>query len=98
MPALVWVAPEGRPRHFPIYKKIISIGRAGAADVSIASSTLADFHAQIVFDGRDFSLGELDRKGPIRVNGKKKRRTKVFHNDKITLGDVELVFSIYDEP
>jgi transcriptional regulator with GAF, ATPase, and Fis domain len=97
MPTLRWVAPEGRPRSFPVYKKITSIGRAAGNDVSIDSSELAEYHAQIVFDGRDFNLGEVDRDGAILLNGKKKRRAKVFHNDKITLGDVELVFSLYDE-
>ena len=31
------------------------------------------------------------------INGKKKRRCKLFHNDRIRLGNAELVFSVYDE-
>ncbi len=97
MPTVRWVAREGRPKSFPVYKKITSIGRAAANDVAIDEPTLAEYHAQIVFDGRDFNLGEVDRYGAIAINGKKKRRAKIFHNDKITLGDVDLVFSLYDE-
>jgi len=98
MPCLKWIVPQGRPRLFPIYKKITSIGRAGGNDVGIeTSSALADYHAQIVFDGRDFNLSEVDRNGEIQINGKKKRRAKLFHNDRLLLGDVELVFSLYDE-
>ncbi len=96
MPSLKWMAAEGRPRIFPIYKKITAIGRGGANDVSIDDPGLEEFHAQLVFDGRDFLLSDVD-KAPVFVNGKKKRRAKIFHNDRIQLGEVELVFSVYDE-
>ncbi len=97
MPTVRWLLREGRPKSFPVYKKITSLGKAAGNDVSIEDPSLADYHAQIVFDGRDFNLGEVDRDGAILINGKKKRRAKIFHNDKITLGEVDLVFSLYDE-
>ena len=95
MPSLKWIVAQGRPRVFPIYKKITSVGRGGANDVSIDEASLSEFHAQLVFDGRDFAIAEM--KGKLTVNGKKKKKTKIFHNDKLQLGDVELVFSVYDE-
>ncbi len=97
MPSLKWIVPEGRPRMFGIYKRVTSIGRAGANDVAIDSGSLRDHHAQIVFDGRDFSVNAVDPSSVLRVNGKKKRKSKIFHHDKLGLGDVELVFSLYDE-
>ncbi|MFT5356948.1 MAG: transcriptional regulator with GAF, ATPase, and Fis domain [Polyangiales bacterium] len=97
MPNLKWIVPEGRPLAFPIYKTITTVGRAATNDVTITEPSVSDFHAQLVFDGRDFNLSEADGDGTIQVNGKKKRRTKIFHNDRLLLGDVELTFSIYDE-
>jgi transcriptional regulator with GAF, ATPase, and Fis domain len=97
MPCLKLVATSGRPRIFPIYKKITTIGRAGGNDVCIDSEHVADYHAQIVFDGRDFNLAEVDRHGDIAINTKKKRRAKLLHNDRLELGGVELLFSLYDE-
>jgi transcriptional regulator with GAF, ATPase, and Fis domain len=97
MPCVKWIAPEGRPEVFSVYKKITSIGRAPSNDVAIDHPSLADFHAQIVFDGRDFNLSEVDRQGDIQLNGKKKRRSKIVHQDRIRLGEVELVFSVFDE-
>jgi transcriptional regulator with GAF, ATPase, and Fis domain len=97
MPCLKWSAPVGKPRTFPIFKKITSIGSAGGNDVCLDNGELADYHAQIIFDGRDFNLSEVDTHGKILVNGKKKRRSKLIHNDRVTLGDVELTFSLYDE-
>jgi len=97
MPSLKWIVPKGRPRVFAIYKRVTSIGRAGANDVAIDSDSLRDHHAQVVFDGRDFSLNAVDPESTILVNGKKKKKSKIFHNDKLTLGEEELVFSLYDE-
>ncbi len=96
MPSVKWVVPQGRPRVFAVFKKITSLGRGAANDVVLDDRTIAEHHAQIVFDGRDFTAQEVD--GALSVNGKRKRKAKIFHNDRLTLGDhVELVFSVYDE-
>ena len=97
MPSLKWMAPQGRPRVFGIYKRVTSIGTAGANDIVIDSRSLEPHHAQIVFDGRDFTIASVDAGATIAVNGKKKKKSKIFHNDKLTLSEVELVFSLYDE-
>lgn len=97
MPSLKWVVSEGRPRTFPIFKKITTIGRGAANDVRIDDASLEEFQARIVFDGRDFSLTEDDSASGQHINGKKKRRAKIFHNDRIQMGEIELVFSVYDE-
>ncbi|HHH31038.1 MAG TPA: GAF domain-containing protein, partial [Polyangiaceae bacterium] len=97
MPSLKWIKAEGRPQIFVVYKKITSIGRGQGNDVCVPDSGLAEYHAQIVFDGKDFALSEVDRKGELRINGKKKRRGKIIHGDRITVGPVELQFSIFDE-
>ncbi len=97
MPSLKWMRSEGRPHVFPIFKRVTAIGRAIANDVCIDSASIEAHHAQLVFDGRDFSIATLDGPEPLLVNGKRKRKSKIFHNDKFQLGDEELVFSLYDE-
>jgi transcriptional regulator with GAF, ATPase, and Fis domain len=97
MPSLKLVPAAGKPRAFAIYKKITTIGRMMGNDVCVEGVGVSDYHAQIVFDGRDFNLSEVDRDGTIEINGKSKRRTKLVHNDRLTFGNVELVFSVYDE-
>jgi len=97
MPCLKSVQPQGRPKIFPIYKKITSVGSAAGNDVVLERPSVAEYHCQIVFDGRDFNLNEIDREGELQINGKKKRRGKLEHNDRLLVGDVELVFSVYDE-
>lgn len=97
MPSLKQILPSGPPQILPIYKKITSIGSARGNDVVITGEGIADYHVQIVFDGKDFNLAEIDKKADIQVNGKKKRRTRLVHNDRIDLGSGHLVFSLYDE-
>jgi transcriptional regulator with GAF, ATPase, and Fis domain len=91
------MVPNGKPRLFPIYKKITSVGRAGGNDVSVEEESLADYHAQVIFDGREFNFSEVDARADMLLNGKKKRRGKLLHGDRLTLGSVDLVFSLYDE-
>ncbi|MBN1655618.1 MAG: sigma 54-interacting transcriptional regulator [Deltaproteobacteria bacterium] len=97
MPSLKWIVATGRPRVFPIYKKITTIGRAGGNDVSIDAEGMADYHVQLFFDGRDFNICEVDTQSEIKINGKKKRRAKLYHGDRLTLSAEEVVFSLFDE-
>jgi pSer/pThr/pTyr-binding forkhead associated (FHA) protein len=98
MPLLKWFPPEGPPRGFVLYKPVTTVGRALGNDVAIPDEHLAETHVQVLFDGRDFNLEEVDKQAEILVNGKKKRRTRLVHGDRITLSNVELSFSIFDEP
>ncbi len=98
MPLLKWFPPQGSARTFVLYKPVSTLGRALGNDVTVPDPAVADTHAQIVFDGRDFNLEEVDRQGEILVNGKKKRRTRLVHGDRVTLGTSDLQFSMFDEP
>ncbi|MFO0664762.1 MAG: sigma 54-interacting transcriptional regulator [Polyangiaceae bacterium] len=101
MPILKWFPSQGAPKSFVLHKPVSTIGRAASNDVAVTAVTaeqLSDVHAQIVFDGRDFNLEEVDRQGEILINGKKKRRARLVHGDRVTLGETQLAFSMFDEP
>ncbi len=71
MPTLKWFPTQGSPRVFALLKPVSTIGRALGNDVAIPLPALAETHAQILFDGRDFNLEELDKQGEILINGTK---------------------------
>ena len=98
MPILKWFPPQGSPRTYVLYKPMSTVGRALGNDVAVMTGGISETHAQVLFDGRDFNLEEVDKTGEILINGKKKRRARLVHGDRITLGDAELQFSIFDEP
>jgi transcriptional regulator with GAF, ATPase, and Fis domain len=97
MPTLKHFAEQGTPALFSVHKPVTTIGRALGNDVSLKASGVADHHAQIVFDGRDFVLEEIDRVADIAINGKKKRRARLVHGDRLQLGAAELGFSMFAE-
>ncbi|MEO7113410.1 MAG: sigma 54-interacting transcriptional regulator [Polyangiaceae bacterium] len=101
MPTLKHFAALGAPTQHAVHKPMTTIGRALGNDVTIKASGVADHHVQIMFDGRDFILEEIDRDADIAINGKKKRRARLVHNDRIQLGSqsggAELSFSMFAE-
>ncbi len=97
MPCLRKLGASGRGQVFPIYKSVTALGSAGGNDVALEGPGVAPWHAQVVFDGRDFSLDEVDPVAEIQINGKRKRRARLAHNDHIHLGETELLFSLLEE-
>src|SRR5690349_17935633 len=97
MPTLKYFAAAGAPRLYCVHKPLTTIGKALGNDVAVAGAGVAEHHAQILFDGRDFVLEELDRDADICINGKRKRRARLVHGDRIQLGSVEVAFSMFAE-
>jgi len=95
MPTLKYFPREGGPREYSVHKAVTTIGRSLDNDLCLDSPDLAEHHAQIIFDGRDFSLEEGDRQAEILINGKKKRRGRLCHGDRLTLGSAQLAFSMF---
>ena len=97
MPSLKLICAEGPPNVFSIFKKITSIGCGRENDICVADYGLDSHHAQILFDGRDFNILSGSNSGKIEVNEKKRRKSRIVHNDRIRIGSASFVFSIYDE-
>jgi transcriptional regulator with GAF, ATPase, and Fis domain len=83
---------------YHIYKKITSLGKGEEVDVALPDPMLADTHAHIHFDGRDFNIAVVDRDGEIHVNGRRRTKHRLSQEDRIPIGSAELEFSLYDEP
>jgi transcriptional regulator with GAF, ATPase, and Fis domain len=98
MPTLKLLMPQGAPAIYSVHKPMTTLGRALSNDVPLKANGVADHHAQIVFDGRDFVLEEIDTAADIQINRKKKRRARLAHNDTLHLGAAELTFSMFAEP
>ncbi len=88
---------DGPPILTALHKPVTTFGRALGNDIHLPDASVAHHHAQIVFNGRDFQLEELDREGEILINGKKKRRARLANGDRFTLGRSQLAFSFFTE-
>src|SRR5206468_1660118 len=98
MPTLRVTRGGGAPTLHRIYKTTTSIGRGEENDVSLPDDReLSDAHAVIEFDGREFSVAPVDRGADVAVNGKKRSRQRLGHQDTMRAGTTDFVFSIFDE-
>ena len=98
MPILRVFPVVGTPRSVPVHKPVTTLGRALGNDVALQGDGVAEHHVQILFDGRDFNLEEVDRNADIKINGKKKRRARLVHGDRLELGSAEVAFSMFSDP
>jgi len=83
---------------YHIFKKITSLGRSEESDIMLPDPGLAESHAYIHFDGRDFNINTTERDAELWVNGRKRNKHRLAHEDRIRLGITELEFSLYDQP
>jgi pSer/pThr/pTyr-binding forkhead associated (FHA) protein len=97
MPTLKYYLAEGAPKLYSIHKPVTTLGKAPGNDLVISGPEVLPSHAQIAFDGRDFVIEELDKASVMAINGKKKRRTRLVHGDRLSFGPTEVVFSIFAE-
>src|SRR5882672_9535327 len=95
MPTLRYFPPQGGPREYSVHKAVTTVGRSLDNDVRLDVRDVADHHVQIIFDGRDFNLEEGDRQAEILINGKKKRRGRLCHGDRLALGSAQIAFSMF---
>jgi transcriptional regulator with GAF, ATPase, and Fis domain len=98
MPSLRVVLPGKGPKIYHLFKKITSIGSGEENDIVLPDPLLADSHAHVHFDGRDFNVTSIDKNGDLHVNGKRRKKHRLIHQDVMKIGATELTFSLYDEP
>ena len=48
-----------------LHKPVTTVGRALGNDIHLPDASVASHHVQIVFNGRDFQLEEVDREAEI---------------------------------
>lgn len=96
MPTLSWWPKNGEKRVIAITKSITTVGSAAENDAAIEGMDVCDHHIQLVFDGRDFCLMDIAGTGDVKVNGKKKKKAKLVHQDCISIGKAELSFQLID--
>ena len=90
--------PGAGVKVYHIYKKITSLGKGEDVDVVLPDPLLADTHAHIHFDGRDFNIAVVDKDAEIYVNGRRRTKHRLVQEDRIRVGSAEMEFSLYDEP
>jgi transcriptional regulator with GAF, ATPase, and Fis domain len=97
MPSLRLTAPGHPATIFHLYKKITSLGSGPDNDIVLPDPLVADAYASIHFDGQTYTINTLQRKQEVVINGKKRSKHKLAHEDKLLIGSCELRFAMIDD-
>jgi hypothetical protein len=82
-----------RPVKYPLFKEVMTIGRADVADIQINNGFLSRLHARIVSTPEGVSIEDVESKNGIRVNSKfVTERQPLRHGDTVDLGKLRFRF------
>jgi transcriptional regulator with GAF, ATPase, and Fis domain len=95
MPSLRLTAPGHPPTVYNLYKKITSLGSGPDNDVVLPDPLVVDGFA-VHFDGQMYTV-LAPKKSEFVVNGKKRGKHKLTHDDRLMIGSCELRFAMIDE-
>jgi transcriptional regulator with GAF, ATPase, and Fis domain len=96
MPTLIVQSADGtESRDYPLRKTLTSIGSGNTNDLVLDDPSVEASHAMVQLDGGVFEIQAVSRGCEVRINGKKKRKATLSHDDRLQIGDVELSYSIF---
>ena len=95
MPSLRLTAPGHPPTVYNLYKKITSLGSGPDNDIVLPDPLVVDGFA-VHFDGQMYTV-LAPKKAEFVVNGKKRGKHKLTHDDRLMLGSCELKFAMIDD-
>ncbi len=92
---LKFTDPSGAKRSLSLYKSIFTIGRLGNNDLQLDDPYVSRHHAEIVFDGENYSFRDKGSTSGSFVNGNKIQESPLKSGDRVNLGrrnGIELEF------
>ncbi len=97
MPSLRITTPGQAATVYHLYKKITSMGSSPECDIVLPDPLMGESFAHIHFDGQVYTIATISRKSDLKINGKKRKKHKLSHDDKIVAGSIEMLFHLIDE-
>ncbi len=95
MPSLRLTAPGHPPTIYHLHKKITSIGSGPDNDIVLPDPLVPDGYA-VHFDGQTYTVF-APRKTEFVVNGKKRSKHKLSHDERLVIGSIDLRFAMVDD-
>jgi transcriptional regulator with GAF, ATPase, and Fis domain len=95
MPSLRLTAPGQPPTVYHLHKKITSLGSGPDNDVVLPDPLVPDGYA-IHFDGQTYTVF-APKKTEFLVNGKKRNKHKLTHDERLVIGSCDLRFAMVDD-
>lgn len=80
--------------HYPLDKKVMTIGRSRSTDIPVVSDKVSRVHARIIQTGSRVIIEDMGSKNGLLVNTKPKRYQALKHGDTFTIGTRD--FELFD--
>jgi hypothetical protein len=80
------------PIKYPLYKDVMTVGRADTADIQINGDFVSRIHARLVATAVGTIIEDVDSKNGIRVNSKPTGRYALQHGDVVGLGRLRFTY------
>jgi transcriptional regulator with GAF, ATPase, and Fis domain len=96
VPSLRVQVPGSGATIYQLYKPLTSLGSSPECDVVLPDPLIPDSFAMIHFDGQVYTLVTSSRKQEAVINGKRRKKHELRHDDRIVIGAIELDFALID--
>lgn len=98
MPRLVGNSPEISGQVFDLVEARITVGRTPDNRIHIPDNSVSSHHAELVLEGADYVVKDLESTNGTRINGEKITTGPLRRGDLLRLGNVELGYESETEP
>lgn len=99
MPRLIAQSEEFSGKVFDLKGPSMTIGRLADNVLQIDHNSVSGHHAELVLDGADYKVKDLDSTNGTRVNSERIAEQKLRRNDIVRFGNIELLYdSEYSAP
>jgi transcriptional regulator with GAF, ATPase, and Fis domain len=98
MPSLrIASTDKSAPSVYYLFKTLTTIGSSADCDVVLGDPLVADVFAHIQHDGHEFHVTAIPRGAEFSVAGKKRKKHRLAHQDRLGIGSFEITFSLTDD-
>jgi hypothetical protein len=92
MPRLVAQSEEFAGRVIELNAPKLTLGRLAENDIQLEHNSVSSRHAELVQEGGDFKVNDLDSTNGTRVNGERIQESKLRRGDIVRFGNIELLY------
>lgn len=98
MPRLVGHSSEINGQIFDLTEPRVTVGRTPDNKIHIPDNSVSSHHAELVLEGSDYAVKDLDSTNGTRLNGEKITTGNLRRGDVLRLGNVELNYESETDP
>jgi hypothetical protein len=91
-PRVLVLLDGAHPIKYPLYKDVMTIGRAESADIQVRGDFVSRVHARLLSSAAGVVVEDVSSKNGIRVNAEHKTRATLRHGDILGLGRIRFTF------